>query len=91
MTTHRATRFRLRKILVDIDVTSRKLVTDNCPDGLWQKLGKTCKICSKPFPVGCSITVIMFRENGKQFSGGCHTQCLDNSGVPECLKGVGAE
>ena len=75
----KATRTKQITCKVDIEVLSSKFVTDDCKQGLWQTLHKRCAICRKLFPVGCSISLIMYVENGVQKSGGVHTECLEEA------------
>lgn len=73
----KAKRIKPRVVAVEIEVISRRLCTDSCPAGLWQSLKRKCVICGGKFPVGCSITMVMYIEDGQQKSGGVHTECLD--------------
>ena len=87
MSTHRAERTVRHRIRREIEVTSSRLVTDSCSAGLWQDLHRRCKICNKLFPVGCSISLILYTEHGQSYSGGVHTECLESSRVPDNTEG----
>ena len=70
---------RSKTIMIDqeIEIISQRLVVENVnPDSLWIKLDKKCVITGKRFKVDDSISIIMYKEEGMQLSGGCLTSAL---------------
>jgi hypothetical protein len=76
----------LHRVQREFTVTGSQLVTADCPLSAWQYKAKRCKFCNQPFAVGSSITIAFYKEHGRSYSGGVHTECLEASRVPE-LKG----
>ena len=65
----------------DIEIVSQRLCTSSLHDGpnggsLWITLKRKCCVCGGKFKFGDSVSLCMYLEDGQQFSGGAHTNCL---------------
>lgn len=64
-----------------IEVAGHNLVTPCCAhDSMWRALRKKCRACGLTFEQGDSISIAMYVEDGKEYSGGFHTTCLESRG-----------
>lgn len=77
-----------RSVLVDVPImlVAARLCTNSVEAGLWQSLKRHSALSGKPFPVGSSIVMVMYRDGDTQLSGACH---LDE--LPAEVQGVVVE
>ena len=79
---------RTKRVTVhrDIEILSSRLSTDsldaNGSGALWISLKRRCCVCRELFKHGDSVSLCLYLENGEQFSGGVHTECLPEEKLP---------
>ena len=71
----KAVRYVRRRESVDIDITGQSELHGPA-DAMWETLKRKCAVCRSQIKQGDMYRLIMYVENGKQFSGGAHEECV---------------